>query len=78
VNVDLKGPRGARGRRRLAPDPLDQPVGGDDLVRIEEEEREHRSRPLAERDRQPVAADGLDRSEQSKLHDACRLPPAAR
>ena len=55
-------------RRLLAPEPVDEPVGGDDLARVEEQEREQR--PLiaaAEPNRRPLV-ENLERAEDPELH----------
>ena len=68
VHVHLERARGARGRL-LAPDPVDQAVGRDDLVGVEQELREQGARPRpAERDRRTVVSDHLQRPEQPELH----------
>jgi hypothetical protein len=58
-----------RGGRRSTPQALDEAIARDDLVRVEEEDRE--GRPLlgsAERD-QLVAVDDLERSQDPEVHD---------
>ena len=73
VHVHLEGTE-RRGRWRLAPDAVDQTVRGHRLVRVEEEEREERARPLStERDLHPVVPPHLERPEQPELHDPSRL-----
>jgi len=73
VNVHLQRSARARGRA-LAPDPVDQPVGRDHLVRVEQEQRQERPRALApERHRPAVVGSNLDRPQQPELHDPVRL-----
>ena len=68
VHVHLERARRARGRL-LAPDPVDQAVGRDDVVRVEQELREQGARPRpAERDRRTVVSDHLHRPEQPEFH----------
>ena len=68
VHVHLERARRAR-RRLLAPDPVDQAVGRDDVVRVEQELREQGARPRpAERDRRTVVSDHLHRPEQPEFH----------
>ena len=67
MDMHLERVLGARGRR-LAPDRVDQPVGGDDLVRVEQQLREQRPGPRPpERNRHPVVADHLQRPQQAEL-----------
>ena len=74
VDVDLQGVLGA-GRRRLAPDRVDQPVGGDDLVRVEQELREQRPGPRPpERYGHSVVADHLQRPQQAEFQ-GLKTPP---
>ena len=58
----------ARGRRAFRPELVEQPVARDDLVRVQEQEREQRplARP-AERQR-PTAVGDLKRSKDPELH----------
>ena len=68
VHVHLERARRAR-RRLLAPDPVDQAVGRDDVVGVEQELREQGARPRpAERDRRTVVSDHLQRPQQPELH----------
>ena len=68
MHMHLERARRAR-RRLLAPDPVDQAVGRDDVVRVEQELREQGARPRpAERDRRTVVSDHLDRPEQAEFH----------
>ena len=68
VDVHLQRVRRARGRR-LAPDPVDEPVGGDGLVRNEQELGEQRPRPRPpERHGHAVVAEHLQRPQQPELH----------
>ena len=72
VHVHLERARAAR-RRLLAPDAVDQAVDRDDLVRVEQEQREQRPRPLpAESDRPTVVAHHLQRPQQPELHSPFR------
>ena len=62
-----------RGRRRGPPELVDQAVGGDELVRLEQQQGEQRALPdPAERER-PVLLGHLQRPKQAKVH-----PPASR
>ena len=65
-HVDLHGLR--RARRGLArPELVDQPIGGDDLVRVEKQERKERALlAVAQHDRLAML-DDLERSEQPEL-----------
>jgi hypothetical protein len=65
-----------RGRRRtFPPEPVDQLVGRDDLVRMQQEQREQRAL-LRSAERNPtVLVDHLDRAENPILH-AANLPGA--
>ena len=68
VDVHLEGVLGARGRR-LAPDPVDEAVGRDRAIGLQEEPRQERTRPwAAEGDGQSVVADHLQRPQQPELH----------
>ena len=68
MHVHLERARRARGWL-LAPDPVDQAVGRDDVVRVEQELREQGTRPRpAERDRRTVVSDHLHRPEQPEFH----------
>ena len=68
MHVHLERARRARGGL-LAPDPVDQAVGRDDVVRVEQELREQGTRPRpAERDRRTVVSDHLHRPEQPEFH----------
>ena len=68
VHVHLERARRAC-RRLFAPDPVDQAVGRDDVVRVEQELREQGARPRpAKRDRRTVVSDHLDRPEQAEFH----------
>ncbi len=83
-HVDLDALRDRR-RRRLAPDLVDQPVGRDDLVGVQQQDREQGTLArAAERQRAAVRV-GLHRSEQPELHRGSftaphpeRLPGPAR
>ena len=69
VDVDLDRAGAARGRR-FAPDPVDQPVGRDGHVGVEQQHGEHGARPLAaELDARAVVAQNLERTKQPELHD---------
>jgi hypothetical protein len=73
THVHLQRLGGRRGWR-LAPQPIDQALRGDHLVRMERQQREQRAwTATSERDHRPVAA-GLDRAEQSVLHGAATVP----
>ena len=68
VHVHLQRIGGA-GRRRRTPDPVDQPVGGDHLVGVKEEEGEQRARPrAAERDDDAVVVQHLQRPQHTEFH----------
>ena len=68
VHVYLERVGGA-GRRRSAPDRVDQPVGGDHLVGVEEEAGEQRARPrAAERDDDAAVVQHLQRPQHTELH----------
>ena len=68
THVHLERARRARGGL-LAPDPVDQAVGRDDVVRVEQELREEGTRPRpAERERRTVVSDHLHRPEQPEFH----------
>src|SRR5207248_10310725 len=65
-NVALEHVRGGL-RWRVAPQVVDQSVGGDDLVRVQQEQREHS--PLlraAERERSPIRGD-LQRAQEAEF-----------
>ena len=65
------------GRRRLAPDPVDQPVGGDGLVRLEEQLGEQGTGPRApQRNRDAVVVEHLQRPQQTEFH-SLTTPPYA-
>ena len=70
--------RGDRGfRRLLAPQLIDDPVGRDDRIRVEQEEREESPLPLsAERDGPGLVRD-LDRTEDPVLQHVLVVAPAA-
>ena len=67
-DVDLKRlPRGLG--RALAPELVDQAVGSDDLVGVEEQDRQRRSLLAgAERDRAVAVRPNLERPEDPELH----------
>ena len=68
VDVHLERVLGAGGRR-LAPDPVDQPVGGDDCVRLEEQLGQQRARSrAAERHRHAIVVEDLQRPQQAEFH----------
>ena len=57
------------GRRSVTPDRVDQPVGRDDLVRMEHELREHGPDTWpAQRECLPIVTDGFQGTEDPKLH----------
>jgi len=62
---------------RLHPERIDQPLCGDDLVRVQKEDGQHRPLPRpSERERTPVAA-GLERTEDPKVHSLRRRADAS-
>ena len=66
-DVDLEALRGGR-RRTVAPELVDQAIGGDDLVAVKEQNGEHRALlRSAEGDLTSLRAD-LERPEDPKLH----------
>ena len=72
VHLERAGP--AR-RRCLAPDPVDQPVGGDCPVRLQEELGEERTWPRpAELHGDAVVVDDLQRPQHAELHLSRPLP----
>ena len=74
VYVHLQRARAAR-RRLLAPDPVDQAVDRDDLVRVEQEQRQESPRSrAAERHGRAVVAHDLERPQQPELHCPSALP----
>jgi len=71
---DVPMQRGRRGLRRLvAPELVDQAVGGDDLVGVEQEKREEGAALPASELERTVAIEHLERPEQPKLH---AMPPS--
>ncbi len=75
----LAQPRDARLQRRSAlvwslprPELLDQPVGGDDLVRMEEQEREQATLPRAGQRERDAVVENLQRAEDPELQAAFR------
>ena len=77
VHVHLQRARAAR-RRLLAPDAVQQTVHGDDLVRVQQEQREQRPRPLPTESHRPtVVVHHLQRPQQPELHSPFR-PPLSR
>ncbi len=73
VDMYLERVRGAGGGR-VSPDPVDQPVGRDRLVGMEQQEREQRPRSSAtERDFGPVVTPDFQGAKLPELH-ALRLP----
>jgi hypothetical protein len=56
------------GRRLVSPDAVDQPLGRDDLVRVEQEQREHRTPLRASERHAPLAVEHLERTEDPELH----------
>ena len=67
VHVHLERIGGA-GRRRRTPDPVDQPVGGDHLVGMKEEEGEQRARPRAAERDDAVVVQHLQRPQHTEFH----------
>src|SRR5207244_10767611 len=65
-DVHLQRLRRAR-RRRLAPELLDEPVGRDDVVPVQEQEREQRTRLRRAPPEPPAADDDVERPEKAKL-----------
>ena len=66
-DVDLDGVLGAV-RRRIAPQGVDQPVGRDDLVRMQEQQFEEGA-DLAGLDRDwPIRSGHVERTQDPKLH----------
>ena len=65
----------ARGRRGvLAPQLIDQPIGGDDLSRVQDEECQQRPAAPGRKVDPPVAVEDLHRPQDSELHPS---PPPA-
>jgi hypothetical protein len=60
----------ARLRRSLLPEGVDQAVGGDDLVRVQEQDREQRPLLGAADVHLPPVLDDLERAENPELHRA--------
>ena len=70
-----------RRRRLLAPELVDQAIGRDDLIRVEDQDDEQRSALRAAELERPPVGDGLQRPEDAevqtyrvlvlKLYDAC-------
>ena len=74
VDVHLERAANARGRL-VAPHRVDQPVGRDRFVAMQQEERENRSRALsAERQRLAAVPEHLQRPEHPELHDPPKPP----
>ena len=71
--MDAQGCGGAIGRV-LAPELIDQPVGGNDLVGMEKEGSQQRSRLAATERYLTASVPNLERPEDPKLHP---LPPGA-
>src|SRR5439155_26064853 len=66
-DIDLDDLRGGR-RPVLAPELLDEPVGGDDLVRVQEEDGQERALLASAEPERSVLLDDLQRAEYPKLH----------
>ena len=73
-DVDLDD-LGGGGRRRLAPEAVDQPVGRDDLVAVQEQERQQGALLGAAQGERPPIGARLQRSKDQELH--CRPRPPA-
>ena len=59
-----------RGRRPVAPQPLDQPVGRDRGVGVQREDREQRARLRAAQRQGATIVGGLDQTQKTDLHGA--------
>jgi hypothetical protein len=57
----------------LAPDLLDEPLGGDHLARVEQQHREQRAAPAAAQLELPPAGPNLQRAEDAEIHPASIL-----
>ncbi len=69
-DVSLERLRG-RGRRSLPPELVDQLVGGDDLVRVEEEDGEERTLLATAELDPPTLVGDLQRTQDPEIHLAC-------
>jgi hypothetical protein len=59
-----------RGRRTFPPHTVDQPISGDDLVRVEEEDGKRRSLLRTTERKNPTFAPNLQRSQNEESHGA--------
>ena len=65
-HVDLDRVRGRR-RRVFTPELVDQAVGRDDLIRVEDQDHKQRSRLRAAELERPPVGDNLERSEHAEV-----------
>ena len=63
-----------RGGRVVAPDAVDEPLGRDDLVRVEQEQRGDGTALRAAELQPPLAVEDLQRAEDAELHGATKTP----
>ena len=61
-----------RGRRIVAPDQVDELLGCDDSVRLEQQHRDDRAALQAAERQDALAVDDLDRSQNPELHDVTK------
>ena len=66
-HVALQRGRGRRGRR-LTPDQVDQPLAGDDLVGVQQQDRQHAALARPAERRCHVPGSRLDRAEEPEVH----------
>src|SRR5439155_8657530 len=64
---------GRSGRRRFAPQVIDDPIDRDRLVPVEQQDGEQRELPAAAEPKGLIAPDDLERTEDTKVHSA---PPS--
>ena len=65
---------GGRGRRRPAPQRVDQPLTGDPLVAVQQQEHQDAAlAPLADPDGMVLVIADLERPEQAKAHTATSM-----
>jgi hypothetical protein len=62
--------------RLFTPQLVDESLGAHDLVRVEEQQREHSSSLRARDLDRPIAVEDLQRAEDPKLHLAPTVAPA--
>ncbi len=61
-------------RRFLAPEPVDETVGGDDIARVEEQEREQRALIAASEPHRRPTIENLERSKDPEFHKVVVAP----